>query len=175
MTGYNFFIFFSLALRDWSCGIDKLKELAAGCDAELLSSPSGSSLDEGQQGAERNIKKCIWSWANHGNSSMATMATVLDISWYHNSINLHMLPQFLPLSNVRIESWSMFSETGRCSTCNQIETPCTAHWASYRGATWHHWYSFNYVKLNYNWQVCHSQIWQKSSHVMSIFVCVFRY
>ena len=50
---------FSLRLffRDWSCescGIEKLKELAAGCDAELLSSPSGSSLDEGQQGAERN-------------------------------------------------------------------------------------------------------------------------
>ena len=28
----------------------RLKELAAGCDAELLSSPSGSSMDEGQEG-----------------------------------------------------------------------------------------------------------------------------
>ena len=52
--GWPLVLHFLLSSLYLSRGNDKLKELASGCDAELLSSPSGSSLDEGQQGAEKN-------------------------------------------------------------------------------------------------------------------------
>ena len=46
----------------------RLKELAAGCDAELLSSPFGSSMDEGQEGetkkpfGSRSLRRGFLRW-----------------------------------------------------------------------------------------------------------------
>lgn len=67
----------------------KRKELAAGCDAELLSSPSGSSMDEGQEGEETTA----------GWQSLRSMPSWMLVGVEHTLLAALLLSLHFPTTN----------------------------------------------------------------------------
>ena len=74
--------------QDLSPGV-KTKELAAGCDAELLSSPSGSSMDEGQEG-----KQTTAGW-----QSLRSVPSWMLVGVEHASLAALLLSLHFPTTN----------------------------------------------------------------------------
>lgn len=67
----------------------KTKELAAGCDAELLSSPSGSSMDEGQEGEQTTA----------GWQSLRSVPSWMLVGVEHTSLAALLLSLHFPTTN----------------------------------------------------------------------------